>query len=113
MIVRTPKLKKKEFELAGKSSGMSFFCLDLLEKHVCISNARAYWAEASDEQWPDGSGLWAQVKLGDGENPKYKTEDDRSPWLELPPVCVRYLKKFGCKPDGPPKTIYFRLLYED
>ena len=114
MIVRTPKLKRGKFELASKSSGRNFFCLDLLEKLVCIPNASAYWAEASDKQWPDGSGLRAQVKLGDEEfpMPMYKT-DGGSPWLELLPVCARYLKKLGCEPGGPPKTIYFRLLYED
>ena len=112
MIVRTPQLRNANRGLVSKSSDESFFCLGPLQREIDVPDAAAYWGEASDKQWPDKSGLKVEVRVNVFLCAWYKTHE-MTGFSLLWATCTPSLRQLGCVPDGPAKTIYFRLVYEE
>ncbi len=113
MIVSSPRLYKDyDFLVLGVRPHRPITCLGALEDYIDIPDSTSYWLEASDQQWPDRSGLRVKVKIGH-YTPWYASDVTRGRWNELCSALRYYLRKLGCVSEGPPKVIYFRLLYKE
>ncbi len=113
MIVSSPRLHRFHDDLVTKKGNyIELVCVNELEKHVEVPDSTGYWLEASDRQWPNRNGTRVKVKIG-YYTPWYASDFTRGNWHELYSGLCPYLRKLGCKPGGPAKTIYFRLLYEE
>lgn len=108
MIVRTPRLHRSCGFLVT-SDGTFYFCLHEMEALFDVPKIRAYWGEVNDQQWKDKSGLRVKVRLTIGTPQCLFSGRTYILCVGLESI----LRKFGCVPDGPAKTIYFRLLYEE
>ena len=112
MIVCSPPLVRSIYAgmLSTTLDGW-FVCVDVLRRHVEVPEASTYFMEARDRQWPDGSGTQVRVRSDGTRIPRYGFGEKIVRGTLLTNV-TPYLRKLGCKPGGPPVTIYFRLLYE-
>ncbi len=111
MIVRSPRLRKDLGSLACR--GREYFCWCGLALHVKMPISSGYEVEASSRQWKDGSGTRVSVRLDESGCPWYSSDFTDGRWFMLELAIRRYLRKLGCKPGGPAKVVYFRLLYEE
>ncbi|HEC65476.1 MAG TPA: hypothetical protein ENI23_09285 [bacterium] len=91
------------------TNAQEYFCISGLEKFVEIPEAKYYWVEASDKQFPERNGIAIEVRFIDGE---LECLDGRV-WRNLYFAIRIYVEKFGCFANGPPKKIYFRLWYQE
>ncbi len=112
MIVRSPRLVMGDYGVWLDTGRCYYFCVDDLKRHVEVPTSRGYQVEASNRQWADKSGTRVRVKMIRVGTVKYCSDFSHG-WQPLLPELGRYLRKLGCKPGGPAKVVYFRLLYEE
>lgn len=85
-------------------------CVYAIEREVEFPEARWYWIQLSEKQWPDGSGCRVTARrMGPDLHCRFRAES----WSWAPPVLLGLGRKLDIKLDKTPRTFYFRLLYEE
>lgn len=118
--VLSPKLFNDGFVLAT-ARDTYWCCVSALEKYVEIPPAKCYWLQASTKQWEDRSGVALAVRIKSPLDVRWLTNYHNAEWRVAPgeawqllyDVLNKSLRHLGLHSDGPSKTIYFRLLYEE
>ena len=111
VVVSTPKMKDNGYELDCEKIQ---FCLRKLENFVEIPEAKWYWIEASDRQWEDRSGIRVGVICGVCDCCLQVVGVGIISCIDIS-LAERICKKLGIDMSGnrKPKTIFFRLLYQE
>lgn len=117
-IVSSPRLVKDGRYSLG-TRARRWLCLDELTTYIEVPKAKSYWIEASTQQWRDGSGCPVTVRITRQPSCCYREHyecaeyrDRDRQWCGLHDVLTPKLTQLGVIP-GWPKTIWFRLRYEE